>query len=93
MMSNSIDGNYDHDDIVDVFSDKYMSSYNSVPYHEDEMSKPKLIMVTKVNVCNTVYIITVADVTNVVTNDVTNVVTNVVTHMKTGKSDGSEGLN
>ena len=31
MMSNSSDGNYDNDDIVNVFSDKYMSLYNSVP--------------------------------------------------------------
>ena len=53
-----------------------------IRYHnnEDEMSKNKSIIDTEVNVCNTVYIITVADVTNA------------VTHLKTSKSDGSEGL-
>ena len=41
MISNSIDGHNDNNDIVNVnvFSDKYMSLYNSLPYNEDEMSK------------------------------------------------------
>ena len=38
-MSNSIDGCNDNDDIMNVFRDKYMSLYNSVPYDECEMSK------------------------------------------------------
>ena len=67
MMSNSIDGNYDNHDIVNMFSDNYMSLYNSVPYNEDEMSRIKSIIDTKVNTCNTVYKIIVTDVTNAVT--------------------------
>ena len=33
-------------------SDKYMSLYNSVPYNEDDLSKIKLIINTKVNFCD-----------------------------------------
>ena len=32
VMSNSIDGCNDNDDIMNVFRDKYKSLYNSVPY-------------------------------------------------------------
>ena len=31
IISNSNDGNYDNNDIVNVFLNKYMSLYNSVP--------------------------------------------------------------
>ena len=34
VMSNLIDGCNDNDDIMNVFRDKYMSLYNSVPYDE-----------------------------------------------------------
>ena len=49
-------------------------------YNKDEMYTIKSIIDTKVNACNTVYTISVADVSNA------------VTHLKTGKSDGSKGL-
>ena len=49
-------------------------------YNKDEMYTIKSIIDTKVNACNTVYTITVSDVTNA------------VTQLKTGKSNGSEGL-
>ena len=54
IMCNYIHGNYDNNDIDNVFPDKYMSLYNSVPYSEDEMSKIKLIIDMKVSTCNPV---------------------------------------
>ena len=39
VISNSIDGYNDTDDIVNVFRDTYMSLYNSIPCDEYEMSK------------------------------------------------------
>ena len=39
VISNSIGGCNDNDDIMNVFRDTYMSLYNSVPYDVCEMSK------------------------------------------------------
>ena len=36
-MACSIDGCNDNDDIANIFSDKYIESYNSVPYDTSEM--------------------------------------------------------
>ena len=81
VMSNSIDGCNDNDDIMNVFRDKYMSLYNSVPYDECEMSKIKSIIETRIDTCNINYNISINDVIDA------------VMHLKSGKSDGNEGLN
>ena len=78
-MSNSIDGCNDNDDIMNVFREKYMSLYNSVPYDECEMSKIKSIIETCIDTCNINYNISINDVIDL--------------NLKSGKSDGNEGLN
>ena len=50
VLSNSIDGYNDNVDIVNVFREKYMSLYNSVPCDKYEMSKMKSIIETHVHV-------------------------------------------
>ena len=81
VMSNSIDGCNDNDDIMNVFRDKYMSLYNSVPYDEYEMSKIKSIIEIRIDTCNINYNISINDVIDA------------VMHLKSGKSYGNEGLN
>ena len=75
----TIDGNNDSTSIADMFSDKYDTLYNSVPYDTNHM---KLIeIMSRVQKCNDEsYNITVPDVLIA------------VTHLKDGKSDGYEGL-
>ena len=66
VMSNSIHGCNDNDDIMNVFRDKYMSLYNSVPYDECEMSKIKSIIETRIDTCNISYNISINDVIDAV---------------------------
>ena len=37
MISSTVDGNNDCENITNMFSDKYNMWYNSVPYDKDEM--------------------------------------------------------
>ena len=53
VISNSIDGCNDNDNIMNVFIDKYMSLYNSVPYDKCEMLKIKSTIKTRIETCNT----------------------------------------
>ena len=66
VMSNSIHGCNDNDDIMNVFRDKYMSLYNNVPYDECEMSKIKSIIETRIDTCNINYNISINDVIDAV---------------------------
>ena len=77
VMSNSIDGCNDNDDILHVFRDKYMSLYNSVPYDDGEKSKMKSIIETRIDTCNINYNISINDVIDA------------VMHLKSDKSDGN----
>ena len=79
-MACSIDGCYDNDDIVNVFSDKYMSLYNSVPFDSDDMCAIKSEISSRIDKCSNGYSISTEDIVNA------------VTHLKCGKSDGAEGL-
>ena len=80
-MACSIDGCNDNDDIANIFSDKYMELYNSVPYDTCEIKCIESSVLSRIlNSSCSDYIITVADVMNA------------IAHLKSGKSDGSEGL-
>ena len=64
-----------------MFSDKYDTLYNSVPYDTNHMKLIEREIMSRVQKCNDEsYKITVPDVMNA------------VTHLKDGKSDGYEGL-
>ena len=64
-----------------MFSDKYDTLYNSVPYDTNHMKLIEREIMSRVQKCNDEsYNITVPDVMNA------------VTHLKDGKSDGYEGL-
>ena len=77
----SMDGCNDNDDIANIFSDKYMELYNSVPYDTSEMKSIESSVLYRIlNSSCSDYIITVTDVMNA------------IAHLKSGKSDGSEGL-
>ena len=71
----------DSTNIADMFSGKYDTSYNSVPYDTNDMMLIERELMSRVQKCNDEsYNITVHDVMNA------------VTHLKDGKSDGYEGL-
>ena len=77
-MACSMDGCNDNDDIANIFSDKYMELYNSVPYDTSEMKSIESSVLSRIlNSSCSDYIITVTDV---------------IAHLKSGKSDGSEDL-
>ena len=77
----TIDGNNDSTSIADMFSDKYDTLYNSVPYDTNGMKLIKRGIMSRVQKCNDEsYNISVHDVMNA------------VTHLKAGKSDGYKGL-
>ena len=76
-----MDGCNDNDDIANIFSEKYMELYNSVPYDTSEMKSIESSVLSRIlNSSCSDYIITVTDVMNA------------IAHLKSGKSDGSEGL-
>ena len=80
-MTCSMDGCNDNDDIANIFSDKYMELYNSVPYDASEMKSIESSVLSRIlNSSCSDYIITVTDVMNA------------IAHCKSGKSDGSESL-
>ena len=80
-MACSMDGCNDNDDIANIFSEKYMELYNSVPYDTSEMKSIESSVLSRIlNSSCSDYIITVTDVMNA------------IAHLKSGKSDGSEGL-
>ena len=80
-MASSMDGCNDNDDIANIFSDKYMELYNSVPYNTSEMKSIESSVLSRLlNSSCSDYIITLTDVMNA------------IAHLKSGKSDGSEGL-
>ena len=81
-MACSMDGcnEYDNDNIANIFSDKYMELYNSVPYDTSEMKSIESSALSRIlNSSCSDYIITVTGVMNA------------IAHLKSGKSDGSEG--
>ena len=81
LMLGPYDGNSDSCSIAGMFSDKYATLYNSVPYDNKEMKHIEAEVMTRLQKCNDdSYNITVHDIINA------------VTHLKTGKSDGPEGL-
>ena len=81
LMPCTIDGNNDSTSIADMFSDKYDTLYNSVPYDTSDMKFIEREIMSSVQKCNDEsYNITVHDVMNA------------VTHLKDGKSDGYKGL-
>ena len=80
-MACSMDGCNDNDDIANIFSEKYMELYNSVPYDTSKMKSIESSVLSRIlNSSCSDYIITVTDVMNA------------IAHLKSGKSDGSEGL-
>ena len=71
----------DNNDIVNIFSDKYMELYNSVSYDTSEIKSIESFVLSRIfNSSCSDYIITVTDVMNA------------IAHLKSGKSNGSEGL-
>ena len=77
----TIEGNNNSTSIADMFSDKYDTLYNSVPYDTNHMKLIEREIMSRVQKCSgESYNITVPDVMNA------------VTHLKDGKSDGYEGL-
>ena len=80
-MACSMDGCNDNDDIANIFSDKYMELYNSVPCDTSEMKSIESSVLSRIlNSSCSDYIITMTDVMNA------------IAHLKSGKSDGSEGF-
>ena len=74
----SMDGCNDNDDIANMFSDKCMELYNSVPYDTSEIKSIESSVLSRIlNSSCSDYIITVTDVMNA------------IAHLKSGKSDGS----
>ena len=62
-MACSMDGCNDNDDIANIFSEKYMELYNSVPYDTSEMKSIESSMLSRIlNSSCSDYIITVTDV-------------------------------
>ena len=62
-MACSMDGCNDNDDIANIFSDKYMELYNSVPYDASEMKSIESSVLSRIlNSSCSDYIITVTDV-------------------------------
>ena len=77
-MACSMDGCNDNDDIANIFSDKYMELYNSVPYDASEMKSIESSVGLLFRILNSScsdYMITVTDVMNA------------IAHLKSGKSD------
>ena len=75
----TIDGNNDSTSITDMFSDKYDTLHNSVPYDTNHMKLIEREIMSRVQKCNNEsYIITVHDVMNA------------EPHLKDSKSDGYE---
>ena len=80
-LSCSIDGKSDSTDIVNVFSDKYRTLYNSVPYGIEQMNHIENVISDRLEMSgNDIYSISVDDVMNT------------VSQLKSGKCDGYEGL-
>ena len=82
-MACSMDGCNDNDDIANIFSDKYMELYNSVPYDTSEIKSIESSVLSRILNSSCSDYITCITVTDVM---------NAIAHLKSGKSDGSEGL-
>ena len=77
----SVDGCVDDAEIVDIFSEKYMNLYNSVPYNVSDMNEIHEDIINRIQQDkNGVYTVSVEEVCTA------------VKQLKHGKSDGEEGL-
>ena len=81
IMPCSIDGCVDNAKIADVFSEKYMNLYNSVPYRVSDMTEIYKDIVSRIQIDDeNLYCVSV------------NEICKAVSQLKKGKSDGNEGL-